>query len=185
MEVAEQVAVEVAPVPSPVVPWSPPLTLSATPIYYNTGFWTFWQDGYDWQDSDGYAIRAQKNLSPELVDRTLWTWWVGPPPAPWPTIDNSYLKSADGVILAVQRRAQRTYVYRQARPFAFCTSAQLARIPRIQVQTSHPALAGRSKPRRRHRTIPLARAPRRTTARSPPSPRSPSQQPQLFLQPAT
>jgi hypothetical protein len=80
--------------------------------------------------------------------------------------------------LYVQRRVQRTFVYRQARSFAFCTSAELARIPRIQVQSSHPALAGRSKPRRRHRTIPLARAPYRTIARSPPSPHSPSQQAQ-------
>ena len=79
VEAAEQVAVEVAPVPSPVVPWSPRLTLSATPIYYNTGFWTFWQDGYDWQDSDGHAIRA--HIHEGIYHWNLWgVMLVWPPP---------------------------------------------------------------------------------------------------------
>jgi hypothetical protein len=134
------------------------------------------------QDSETLAVligdETQKLLRTRFCGPAVWTWRLGPPTEPWPTIDNSYLETADGVMLAVQRRTQRTYFHRQARSFAFCTSAELARIPRIQVQSSHPALAGRSKPRRRHRTIPLARAPYRTIARSPPSPHSPSQQAQ-------
>jgi hypothetical protein len=125
----------------------------------------------------------QKTRVPDLLSRTADRWRLGCSTEPWPTIDISYHKSADSPVLAVQRRAKRAYFYRQARSFAFCTSAELARIPRTQVQSSRHVLAGRSKPRRSHHTIPLARAPCRTFARSPPSPHGPSQQaqPELHL----
>ena len=122
-------------------------------------------------------INREKRV-PDLLSRTADRWRLGRSTEPWPTIDISYHKSADSPVLAVQRRAKRAYFYRQARSFAFCTSAELARIPRTQVQSSRHVLAGRSKPRRPHHTIPLARAPCRTFARSPPSPHGPSQQAQ-------
>ena len=126
---------------------------------------------------------VQKKRVPDLLSRTADRWRLGCSTEPWPTIDISYHKSADSPVLAVQKRAKRAYFYRQARSFTFCTSAELARIPRTQVQSSRHVLAGRSKPRRSHHTTPLARAPCRTFARSPPSPHGPSQQaqPELHL----
>ena len=99
-----------------------------------------------------------QHVTVACLSRTADRWRLGCSTEPWPTIDISYHKSADSPVLAVQRRAKRAYFYRQARSFAFCTSAELARIPRTQVQSSRHVLAGRSKPRRSHHTIPLARA---------------------------
>ena len=83
---------------------------------------------------------------PDLLSRTADRWRLGHSTEPWPAIYISYCKSVDGVMLAVQRRAQRASFYRQARSLAFCIPAQLAHSPRTQVQSSHPALAGRPKP---------------------------------------
>ena len=53
-------------------------------------------------------------------------------------IDIAYHLSADGVTPAVQRRVQRTFVHRQARSFAFCTSAQLLAF--LAYRSSHHTL---------------------------------------------